>query len=92
VLFRSFSRSPIPYIRGADKENWLADMKIYLHIGLYAFRRDVLPEVTRLPQSSLEKAESLEQLRWLENGYHITVKITTYDSFGIDTPEDLAGL
>jgi 3-deoxy-manno-octulosonate cytidylyltransferase (CMP-KDO synthetase) len=87
-----FSRSPIPYIRGAEKEDWLATTKFYLHIGLYAFRKEVLLEVTRLPQSSLEKAESLEQLRWIENGFHITVRVTTYDSFGVDTPEDLAGL
>jgi 3-deoxy-manno-octulosonate cytidylyltransferase (CMP-KDO synthetase) len=87
-----FSRSPIPFIRGAEKEDWLRTAKFYLHIGLYAFRKDVLLEITRLPQSALEKAESLEQLRWLENGFHIAVRTTTYDSFGIDTPEDLAGL
>jgi 3-deoxy-manno-octulosonate cytidylyltransferase (CMP-KDO synthetase) len=87
-----FSRSPIPFIRGAEKEDWLRSAKFYLHIGLYAFRKDVLLEITSLPQSSLEKAESLEQLRWLENGFHIAVRTTTYDSFGIDTPEDLAGL
>jgi 3-deoxy-manno-octulosonate cytidylyltransferase (CMP-KDO synthetase) len=87
-----FSRSPIPFIRGAEKEDWLRSAKFYLHIGLYAFRKDVLLEITRLPQSALEKAESLEQLRWLENGFHIAVRTTTYDSFGIDTPEDLAGL
>ena len=87
-----FSRSPIPFIRGSEKEDWLRSAKFYLHIGLYAFRKDVLIEITHLPQSSLEKAESLEQLRWLENGFHIDVRTTTYDSFGIDTPEDLAGL
>jgi 3-deoxy-manno-octulosonate cytidylyltransferase (CMP-KDO synthetase) len=87
-----FSRSPIPFIRGAEKEKWLSSSIFYLHIGLYAFRKEVLLEVTRLPQSALEKAESLEQLRWLENGFHITVRTTKYDSFGIDTPEDLAAL
>jgi len=87
-----FSRSPIPFIRSSEKEDWLRSAKFYLHIGLYAFRKDVLIEITHLPQSSLEKAESLEQLRWLENGFHIAVRTTTYDSFGIDTPEDLAGL
>jgi 3-deoxy-manno-octulosonate cytidylyltransferase (CMP-KDO synthetase) len=87
-----FSRSPIPFIRGAEKEDWLLSENFYLHIGLYAFRKDVLLDVTRLPPSSLEKAESLEQLRWIENGFHIVVRETTYDSFGIDTPEDLAGL
>ena len=87
-----FSRSPIPFIRGADKEDWFGSAIFYLHIGLYAFRKDVLLEITKLPQSFLEKAESLEQLRWLENGFHIAVRTTVYDSFGIDTPEDLAGL
>ncbi len=87
-----FSRSPIPFIRGAEKADWLSSSKFYLHIGLYAFTKEVLLEVTRLPQSALEKAESLEQLRWLENGFHITVRTTAFDSFGIDTPEDLARL
>jgi 3-deoxy-manno-octulosonate cytidylyltransferase (CMP-KDO synthetase) len=87
-----FSRSPIPFIRGAEKEDWFRLAEFYLHIGLYAFRKDVLLEITKLPQSALEKAESLEQLRWLENGFRITVRTTTYDSFGIDTPEDMAGL
>lgn len=87
-----FSRSPIPFARGAENDDWLSSAEYYLHIGLYAFRKDVLLEVTRLPQSALEKAESLEQLRWLEHGFHIAVRTTTYDSFGIDTPEDLAGL
>jgi 3-deoxy-manno-octulosonate cytidylyltransferase (CMP-KDO synthetase) len=87
-----FSRSPIPFVRGADKEDWFGSAIFYLHIGLYAFRKDVLHEITKLPQSALEKAESLEQLRWLENGFRIAVRTTTYDSFGIDTPEDMAGL
>lgn len=87
-----FSRSPIPFIRGADKENWLSSTEFYLHIGLYAYRKEVLLEITRLPQSVLEIAESLEQLRWLENGFRIAVRTTTYDSFGVDTPEDLARL
>lgn len=87
-----FSRSPIPCIRGVEREDWLSSAKFYLHIGMYAFRKDILLAVTRLPQSVLEKAESLEQLRWLENGFRIVVRITAYDSFGIDTPEDLAGL
>jgi 3-deoxy-manno-octulosonate cytidylyltransferase (CMP-KDO synthetase) len=59
------------------------------HLGVYAYRREVLHEVTQLPQSSLEKAESLEQLRWLENGYRIRVGITNVETVGIDTPEDL---
>jgi 3-deoxy-manno-octulosonate cytidylyltransferase (CMP-KDO synthetase) len=87
-----FSRSAIPFIRGKETNEWLAAHIFYMHIGLYGFRRDILPEITALPQSSLELAESLEQLRWLENGYHITVRTTTCESFGIDTPEDLERL
>jgi len=87
-----FSRSTIPFSRGVDKSLWLAHHKYYMHIGLYGFRRDILPKITSLPQSPLELAESLEQLRWIENGYTITVRITSYESFGIDTPEDLQKL
>jgi 3-deoxy-manno-octulosonate cytidylyltransferase (CMP-KDO synthetase) len=87
-----FSRSTIPFIRGIDKDHWLTAHTFYGHIGLYGFRRDVLPEITTLQQSPLELAESLEQLRWIENGYRIAVRITTYDSSGVDTPEDLAKL
>jgi 3-deoxy-manno-octulosonate cytidylyltransferase (CMP-KDO synthetase) len=87
-----FSRSPIPFVRGAEMEDWYRTAEFYLHIGLYAFRKEVLIKVTRLSQSALEKAESLEQLRWIENGFRISVRTTTYDSFGIDTPEDMAGL
>lgn len=61
----------------------------YKHIGLYAYRADVLKEITSLPQSSLELAESLEQLRWLENGYTIKVGISEVETIGIDTPQDL---
>ena len=84
-----FSRSVIPYLRGIEREQWLASHIFYKHIGMYAFRRDVLGEVTSLPQSTLEKAESLEQLRWLENGYKIGVGISEVETVGIDTPEDL---
>ena len=87
-----FSRSTIPFIRGIDKDSWLTSHVFYMHIGLYGFRRDILPEITALPQSPLELAESLEQLRWIENGYHVAVRITTYESFGVDTPEDLKKL
>jgi 3-deoxy-manno-octulosonate cytidylyltransferase (CMP-KDO synthetase) len=87
-----FSRSTIPFIRGIDKDSWLTSHAFYLHIGLYGFRRDILPEITALPQSPLELAESLEQLRWIENGYHITVRTTTYENFAVDTPEDLKKL
>lgn len=84
-----FSRSVIPYLRGVERGEWLARHTFYKHIGMYAFRREVLREVTSLPQSSLEKAESLEQLRWIENGYKIGVGITDVETVGIDTPEDL---
>lgn len=85
-----FSRSVIPYLRGKDKDEWLAAHTYYKHIGLYAYRAPVLREITELPQSLLELAESLEQLRWLENGYKIKVGISQVETIGIDTPEDLA--
>ena len=84
-----FSRSPIPYLRLYPKEEWLQHHPFYLHIGLYAYRSDVLREITNISPSRLELAESLEQLRWLENGYNITVRSVSYNSIGIDTPEDL---
>ena len=84
-----FSRSVIPYVRGKEKTEWLAHYPYLKHLGLYAYRREVLREVTQLPQSPLEKAESLEQLRWLENGYRIRVGLTDVETVGIDTPEDL---
>ena len=85
-----FSRSVIPYLRGVDKSEWLKRHTYYKHIGIYGFRADVLKAVTSLPQSKLEIAESLEQLRWLENGYKIGVGISDVETIGIDTPEDLA--
>lgn len=84
-----FSRSVIPYLRGVERSEWLKEHTFYKHIGMYAFRADVLREITALPQSALEKAESLEQLRWLENGYKIGVGISDVETIGIDTPEDL---
>lgn len=84
-----FSRSIIPFVRGVDRQEWLDHYPFLKHLGLYAYRREVLLAVTRLPQSSLEKAESLEQLRWLQNGYRIRVGITHQETVGIDTPEDL---
>ena len=84
-----FSRSIIPYQRNAGKEEWLKGHTYYKHIGLYAYRVEVLKEITTLAQSSLEVAESLEQLRWLENGYTIKVGTTTIETIGIYTPEDL---
>jgi 3-deoxy-manno-octulosonate cytidylyltransferase (CMP-KDO synthetase) len=85
-----FSRSVIPYLRGVDKSDWLKTHTFYKHIGIYGFRADVLKAVTVLPQSKLEVAESLEQLRWLENGYKIGVGVSDVETIGIDTPEDLA--
>ncbi len=85
-----FSRSVIPYLRNVPREEWLAHHTFYKHIGIYAFRSEVLRQVTSLPQSPLELAESLEQLRWLENGYKMGVGITEAETVGIDTPEDLA--
>ena len=84
-----FSRSVIPYLRGVEREEWLKKHTYYKHIGMYAFRADVLRKVTSLEQSPLELAESLEQLRWLENGYKIGVGISDVETVGIDTPEDL---
>ena len=85
-----FSRSVIPYLRGVPREEWLALHTFYKHIGMYAFRRETLYKVTALPQSALERAESLEQLRWLENGFRIRAGISDVETIGIDTPEDLA--
>lgn len=84
-----FSRSVVPYLRGVDESEWLSHHTFYKHIGLYAYRANVLQEITTLPQGTLEKAESLEQLRWLENGYTIKVGLTDIETIGIDTPEDL---
>ncbi len=84
-----FSRSVIPYVRGAEQAEWLSRFPYLKHLGIYAYRREVLHEITQLPQSPLELAESLEQLRWLENGYRIRVGLTDAETVGIDTPEDL---
>lgn len=84
-----FSRSVIPFIRGVERDQWMGKYPFLKHIGLYAYRRETLREITHLPQSSLEKAESLEQLRWLQNGYRIKVGLTDVETIGIDTPEDL---
>jgi 3-deoxy-manno-octulosonate cytidylyltransferase (CMP-KDO synthetase) len=84
-----FSRSVIPFVRGKERSEWLASFPFVKHIGLYAYRRDVLRQITKLPQSPLEIAESLEQLRWLQNGYRIKVGLTDVETVGIDTPEDL---
>lgn len=84
-----FSRSVIPYVRGKEKSSWLTHYPFLKHLGIYAYRKDVLRQVTQLPQSSLEIAESLEQLRWLQNGFKIKVGTTDVETVGIDTPKDL---
>ena len=84
-----FSRSIIPFIRGVEKNEWLKKHTFLKHLGIYAYRASVLNEITKLPQSELELAESLEQLRWLQNGYKIKVGLTNAETVGIDTPEDL---
>lgn len=84
-----FSRTAIPYYRGEDFSEWPRLHTYYKHIGIYGYRADILAKVTELERSSLEIAESLEQLRWLENGYKIAVELTEQESYSIDTPEDL---
>jgi 3-deoxy-manno-octulosonate cytidylyltransferase (CMP-KDO synthetase) len=84
-----FSRTAIPYIRDAEMNNWSSKHVYFKHIGLYAYRTGTLQKLTRLEQSPLEKAESLEQNRWLENGYRIRTAVTQWESIGIDTPADL---
>jgi len=84
-----FSRNPIPFVRNIEKDDWINQQDFFLHIGMYGYRRDVLSKICKLEQGTLEKAESLEQLRWLENGYKIYTAITDIETVGIDTPEDL---
>lgn len=84
-----FSRNPIPYLRGVEREQWLSQGRHYKHIGIYAFRTATLRKVVRLAQTPLELSESLEQLRWLENGFRIAVRETTVENLSVDTPEDL---
>ena len=87
-----FSRHPLPYVRGKEQSQWMSEQQYFKHIGIYAFRKEVLETVVQLPQSQLEKSESLEQLRWIENGYRIRVAETPVENIGVDTPEDLARL
>jgi len=84
-----FSRSSIPFVRDSSQEEWINRNTFYSHVGMYAYRFDILLELTKLPIGILEKAESLEQLRWLENGYRIKTAQTQFENIGIDTPEDL---
>ena len=87
-----FSRSPIPFLQGVAQDEWLNHQTFYKHIGIYGFRAKLLNELVELPESKLEKAESLEQLRWIENGYTIQTAITEHESPSIDTPADLERL
>lgn len=84
-----FSRSALPHIRGEEPENWLEFYTYFKHIGIYGYRADVLQKITKLEVSSLEKAEALEQLRWIENGYRIKVAETEFETYAVDTPADL---
>lgn len=84
-----FSRHPIPYMRGLPQEDWLSHHRYFKHIGLYAYRADILAKISQLPASDLENAESLEQLRWLQHGFPIRAVETQFETIGIDTPEDL---
>jgi 3-deoxy-manno-octulosonate cytidylyltransferase (CMP-KDO synthetase) len=84
-----FSRSPIPYFRGLDQSQWLKKHTYYQHVGIYAYRASVLDKIHLLPPSSLEQTESLEQLRWLENGYSVYVEVTEYSSHSVDVPSDV---
>lgn len=84
-----FSRSIIPYVRKTEWKNWLKEAEFYTHIGIYGYKADTLAKIVKLPESSLEKAESLEQLRWLQNGLKINVALTEFTTIGIDTEADL---
>ena len=87
-----FSRQTIPYLRNSAKENWLKERQFYKHIGIYGYTSEALNAITKLPPSSLEIAESLEQLRWIENGYSIQTKVTSLETISIDSPDDLIKL
>lgn len=87
-----FSRSALPFIRDKNTSGWLSAHSFFKHIGIYAYRADILKAITELPPSPLEKAEGLEQLRWLENGYPIHTEATDYESLSVDTPGDLSKL
>jgi 3-deoxy-manno-octulosonate cytidylyltransferase (CMP-KDO synthetase) len=84
-----FSREVIPHVKGVGKEHWHKHFQYHRHVGMYAYRSDILKKITMLVPSDLEKTESLEQLRWLENGFKIKLAITHHDSHCIDTPEDV---
>lgn len=85
-----FSRSPLPHLRGVAQDEWIATGKFYKHIGIYGYRTPVMQQLVQLPENNLEKAESLEQLRWLANGFRIQTALTDAETISVDTPEDLA--
>lgn len=87
-----FSRHPVPYVRGAERDEWINLQRFYKHIGLYAYRASVLNQLVAFPQAAIEAAESLEQLRWLAHGLSIHLEITELESQAVDTPEDLLKL
>lgn len=87
-----FSRTPIPYLRDKEQALWPENHQYYKHLGIYGYKTETLHKISKLPVSSLEKAEALEQLRWIENGYAIRVAVTDLESFAIDTPDDLQRL
>ena len=84
-----FSRTPIPYLRGEEPADWPSVHTYYKHIGIYGYRNEVLQQITALPVSGLEKAEALEQLRWIEHGFRIRVAETELETQAVDTPADL---
>lgn len=87
-----FSRSVIPYVMNFDQDNWLKKFTFYEHLGLYGYNKKILYKLTSLESSSLEIAESLEQNRWIENGYKIKVALTEHENISIDTIEDLEAI
>jgi 3-deoxy-manno-octulosonate cytidylyltransferase (CMP-KDO synthetase) len=84
-----FSRQAIPFNRDFNSDQWVAQNSYLKHVGIYGYRVKVLQQITALPATPLELSEKLEQLRWLEHGFKIKVKITDYESLSVDTPDDL---
>jgi 3-deoxy-manno-octulosonate cytidylyltransferase (CMP-KDO synthetase) len=85
-----FSRNPIPFMQNVAHEKWLQKGRFYQHIGIYAYKTETLHQIAKMQPSALEQAESLEQLRWLENGLSIRMAVVAGESLSIDTPDDLA--
>ncbi len=84
-----FSRQTIPFLRDVEQSEWLSKQAFYKHIGIYGYKRQALLNIVKLPESSLEKSEALEQLRWIENGYSIDTFVTHLESYSVDTEDDL---